>query len=458
MTLQNPWMLTALGTLALPIVIHLLSRTQAVVQKFPSLRFLDVSRLLPTRSPRITDVPLLLVRMAIFAAAVVAPAAPLLNTAARPRRVTASVARAIVVDTSASVVGATAGEVDSVMAQARQLTGDAEANTVLRTANVAAGIAQASDWLSAQGGRGEVVVVSDFQTSTIDSAALAAIPRQYGVNLVRALAKSTAPVRNSAAANVMMSQATRVVITTEPTRTVADWSPDTTQSHAGTVVLFAPTAQRSDADAIADVAMQVAAPPKADASIAIAIVFAGAPELAAIEKTAKPMSQPWMGAFIQRLVSDARLAQAMDEAPSGADTTMVAPWFVVGRNARGSALVFAAAATVASRARVVLFTKLQPSTVAAAQLISAVQASSALSWNASEHETRALSDAALAALSRPPGSAPVESAPPDDHTLSGESDARWFWAIALALLALEASMRRDQRLAPAVQNSTVNAG
>ena len=64
---QNPWAWIGLLTVALPVLVHLFSRRPARVEPFPSLRFLDVSRLLPTRRTRLTDRVLLLVRMAMVA-------------------------------------------------------------------------------------------------------------------------------------------------------------------------------------------------------------------------------------------------------------------------------------------------------------------------------------------------------------------------------------------------------
>ena len=74
---QNPWAWLGLAMLALPVLVHLFSRRPARVAAFPSLRFIDVSRLLPTRRLQLSDVPLLLVRMAIVAMAVAGLAQPL---------------------------------------------------------------------------------------------------------------------------------------------------------------------------------------------------------------------------------------------------------------------------------------------------------------------------------------------------------------------------------------------
>src|SRR5262245_39222827 len=95
---RNPWAWLGLTTLALPVLIHLLGRGHARVQPFPSLRFLERSKLLPTRRTRLHDVALLAVRVGILAAAVAALAQPFLRTGNRGATSTTVLARAILID------------------------------------------------------------------------------------------------------------------------------------------------------------------------------------------------------------------------------------------------------------------------------------------------------------------------------------------------------------------------
>src|SRR5688572_8642778 len=99
---QNGWAFAGLAALAIPILIHLLSRRNARVERFPTLRFLPVSRSAPVRRTRITDPLLMVVRALIVAAAVAALAQPLWPTADRTASAARRVIRAIVIDTSAS--------------------------------------------------------------------------------------------------------------------------------------------------------------------------------------------------------------------------------------------------------------------------------------------------------------------------------------------------------------------
>ncbi|HEV8218511.1 MAG TPA: BatA domain-containing protein, partial [Gemmatimonadaceae bacterium] len=99
----NAWALIGLAGVALPVAIHLLARGHARTRRFPSLRFIDPSQLLPTRRTRIQDPLLLALRCAIVALAALALAQPLLVTAKRKQAVERGIARVIVVDTSVSM-------------------------------------------------------------------------------------------------------------------------------------------------------------------------------------------------------------------------------------------------------------------------------------------------------------------------------------------------------------------
>jgi hypothetical protein len=442
---QNPWGLAGLLTLALPVLIHLLSRTKATIQKFPTLRFLGVSRLLPTRSPRITDIPLLLIRMGIFAAAALALAAPLFLSAARTQEFNAAIARAIVVDTSRSVSRASSNSIDSLSAQASRFALGAATSSVLRTNNVDQGVADAITWLSTQHRRSEIIVLSDFQTSSVDSAALAAVPKQYGVKLVRTASAGAVANRESAPSNTLHSQSGIVAIATDPNRTVATWSVSATAAQSKTdLLLFAADAEKTLAESARQVALQIVAPPVSDTSMAIAIVYAGSPEFSALTKSATPLNKTWMGEFIQRLTYDNAFRSAMRTVENVTDTTVTNPLFVVARNSVGHALVFAARDNISNRDRLVLFARIGAGTVASAQLIAAAYGASASAWTASEQETRTLSDATLMALEREAMQVAPARASINGSAGNSASDARWFWAIALMLLALEAYMRRER--------------
>src|SRR6185369_3408230 len=79
----NPWALIGLAGVALPVLIHLLARGHARRHRFPSLRFIDPSQLLPTRRTRVQDPLLLALRCGIVGLTALALAQPVLLTARR---------------------------------------------------------------------------------------------------------------------------------------------------------------------------------------------------------------------------------------------------------------------------------------------------------------------------------------------------------------------------------------
>src|SRR5580765_4132918 len=83
MSWLNPSALFALVAAAAPILIHLLIQRRAERFPFPTLRFLQPTRLAAIRRHVLEDLPLLAVRVALLTAAVAALAGPLFVTNAR---------------------------------------------------------------------------------------------------------------------------------------------------------------------------------------------------------------------------------------------------------------------------------------------------------------------------------------------------------------------------------------
>ena len=95
----NPSALFALAAVAAPILIHILIQRRAERFPFPTLRFLQPTRLAAIRRHLLEDVPLLAIRIALIAAAVAALAGPLLLTGARRQAWDRRIVRAVVTDT-----------------------------------------------------------------------------------------------------------------------------------------------------------------------------------------------------------------------------------------------------------------------------------------------------------------------------------------------------------------------
>src|SRR5471030_2938240 len=94
----NPFALFALATVVAPILIHILIQRRAERFPFPTLRFLQPTRLAAIRRHVLEDAVLLAVRVALLAAAAAALAGPLFVTAARRQAWERRVVRAVVDD------------------------------------------------------------------------------------------------------------------------------------------------------------------------------------------------------------------------------------------------------------------------------------------------------------------------------------------------------------------------
>ena len=176
---RNPVAWLGLATLLIPVLIHLLVRHRAEPRPFPSLRFVQPTRLASVRRKMISDWPLLVIRMAMLAAAVAALADPLWQSAARRAEWNARQARAIVVDTTPSVTDGAASLVDRETAEVYR----AEA---IKATQLADGIRRAAEWLrTAPPARRELVVISDFQLGALDASMLRDIPSHVGIRFVR---------------------------------------------------------------------------------------------------------------------------------------------------------------------------------------------------------------------------------------------------------------------------------
>jgi hypothetical protein len=182
---QNPWAWLGLGALVLPVLIHLLGRGRARILRFPSLRFIDATRPTPLERTRIHDPWLLVVRLAILAAAVMALAEPLVQTRARRQASSSVEARAVILDTSESVRRAMDGRLDSARAMARRAEADAPVSVLVQTPDPQHAIDGAVQWLARQPGKRTLIVISDFRIGAIDSAAIARVPPDIGIYLVR---------------------------------------------------------------------------------------------------------------------------------------------------------------------------------------------------------------------------------------------------------------------------------
>lgn len=420
---RNPWAWLGLAAIALPVLIHLLGRGHAKVRPFPSLRFLERSRLLPTRRTRIHDWPLLLVRAGILAAAVAALAQPWFASDERGRTVGSTLVRAIVVDTSASMRRLSGNESALTVARrdAQRLAGEARASLVVESNDLSRGLRGAADWLSTQPGTRELVIVSDFQRGTLDSADLSRVAADVGVKLARvAVSPVTTPITTS-------SRAATATTTWTNDRAEVAWSQQT--AVVGDVELLTSDGDRASARAAAAAAATLGAPLPFDSAQHVAIVFPSYDQRATLGT--KRIDAPWMTAVAATVRADSLLASAsLRVVAAVADTTGI----VVARNSARRPVVVAAQ----SDARLLFFTAAEPGAVTSAALIAAIDRARSAAPPVAELEPATLDDATLTAWQRAPN-ADARS------NNANDSDGRWFWLVALVLLGVETWMRRERK-------------
>lgn len=164
----NPWAWLGLAGLAVPVAIHLLARHRAARTPFPSLRFISATDLNAVSRHRLTDIPLLLLRLLLVLLAVIASAGPRLGAAAPA----SSVAEVHVVDRSDSAEFATRIDVMPPF-------------PVVATTSLPAGIRAAAAWAARRPGPSVIVVESDFQLGALTSRDLAAVPAPIGLRFAR---------------------------------------------------------------------------------------------------------------------------------------------------------------------------------------------------------------------------------------------------------------------------------
>jgi Aerotolerance regulator N-terminal len=434
---RNPWAWLGLAALALPVLIHLLGRGHARVQPFPSLRFLERSKLLPTRRARLHDIGLLAVRVGTLLAAVEALAQPFLGTRNLGRTSTTELARAILVDTSISMHRASNGgtALDVARRDAQRLASEAAPSLVVESSRPARELRGADAWLGRQTVRRELVVLSDFQTGSLTKADIGSVRPSTGIRLVR-ISTST-PTGVSEVIARSMSGATVAKTTAGVTSTDIQWSPRSDESYRNAVALVAAPSDRVAVDAAARAAGSIGVRLPLDTTHNVSIVFPSAVQRAELERRAGRLDEPWMTELVAQLRSDSLLIDAMRGAT--VSTSVDSIGLVVGRNVAGHPVVAAAKGDIDGRSRLILFSATDPGSLTSVALIAAVDRARSVAVPLTELEPAAIADDTLASWQREPT---LEAPQPSSD--SSDSDGRWLWILALALLGLETWMRRTR--------------
>lgn len=399
----TPWALAGLLLIAGPLVVHMLLRRNARRIVFPTTKFLPRTRASAVRFRRPSDVGLLFLRGAIVMAAVLACAQPVLLSAWRTGRWNQRTARAVVVDTSRSMPA----EPQTARLADQELQA-AFASARFADPDVRSGVQRAVDWLSHMPpARREIVIVSDFQRGTIDAETLARIPSSVGLRFIRAGAPST----------------------TAPLPPIAGWrggiwQPGVTVRDSAVDVLYAAD-ERNAADTKGLTQFVTTRQPDAE-NDAAAAALAGA------------------SSFGTAAAGDYRAVVVFAGAEDGAGEPLSTPWMLrAALELRHSSLVreTGAAVTFAEKdGSLVVHTDVRASSAAAPGLLRAVMLALRPAAIADpELETATIPDSDLAAWRRAAGAVDRNAA-----VVSDGVEARWLWATALVLLALETWVRRQK--------------
>jgi Aerotolerance regulator N-terminal len=450
----NPLALFALAVVAAPIVIHILVQRHAERFPFPTLRFLQPTRLAAIRRHVLADAALLAVRAAILAAAVAALAGPLVVTSARRQAWERRTVRALVVDDRLGNTATPGGSAQSLAL--RDLPPAFETRRFTAT-SLPDGARRAASWLeTAPPARRELVIVSPFAIGSITAADVAAIPAGIGVRFERSgalppsrtvpagrLLTSGRPARGVDSAGAPDRREGLSVVLREATldgdQTIVRDTPVPGERTSWPIDLVAAPAARPSIDAgIAAVLSQRVWAPAADRQARLVMVADGADKASesAIAE-ALPVRLPWMANAIAQLAHDADLTSAAGRVAAGLpDPRFVSePWQVVATSADGRPLVVAAA----SPDRLLIICAASASDLVAPLLMRSIADVSAAVPDLRSAEVLPIPDRLLREWARPRAVAPAPTVTLLNH---GDDDRRWLWLATLCLLAAELWLRR----------------
>jgi hypothetical protein len=321
-------------------------------------------------------------RCAVITIAVAALAQPACVARGTATDAGGDLARAIVIDTSASMTRETSPgvrAVDAARREAAELGRTAAISRVVESAMPIEVIGASVNWLSTVALRRELVIVSDFPRGRLDQVDLSRVPGDIGIRPVPIPASGRLPSAGDA-------------------------------GRGPSVTILAADVDRPDADAAWRAAAARGAPATAAADRAVAVAFpgdsGGTPTI-----DARPFDQPWMFDIVAAVSADP-----------------LSYLFLEGLSWRGG--------VVDGRPGVVLVTSTPADSLAAAALMTAAaRAAAGQRW-----DTGRLADAIpadeLATWTRE--AAPSGTARTGDPAAHG----RWLWAAVLALLAIESVVRR----------------
>ncbi len=422
----HPLAWLGLASLAGPIVIHLLVHRRAPRTPFPTLRFLQPTRLAAMRRQFLDDLPLLIVRLAILAAAAAALAGPLALTAGRRAAYRSRTVRAIVTT-------------DARAATVQREAASAYASTIVEVARPGDGLGAAAAWLRrAPTARREVVIVAPLARGSVRPEELAALPAGFGVRFERLGAlPSRAELDGGRTLGPLTSvDRARVVdrsVTLDGDRTRVR------ELVSGEAALPIQIRASQDATPALNAAVAAVLSQRADAPAADRRAILIVPGRGVDVPPGARIDTPWMADAVAAVAADDELrstARRIAAAPTS-EVPASAPWLPILHATNGRPVVAAAE----SDRQLVVVSALPAGELATPLLIrSLLDALSLERRSASRLEILPIPDGDLRAWrrdARPPSADEIHR-----RTSDADDDRRWLWATVLALIAVESWMRR----------------
>ena len=424
----NPAAWIGLTALAVPILIHILLHRRAERLPFPSLRFLQQTRLASIRRHVLEDVALLAIRAAILAAAVAALAGPLLVTPTRRQAWNARVVQAIVLDE--------VGRPFSPLRQPRPFL-----SQTFETRSLPDGLHRALAWLdNVPPARRELVIVGPLALGSVTAEDVGAVPAGIGIRFERT---GTLPEERTVDGGEVLGgvelrvrrRARRQSVMLNRDRTSVTET-DGFDLRSLPLEIVASVAARPTVDAaLAAVLSQRVWAPAADRRGRFVLIEASTDPAAIAD--AKPVTDSWAADAIASIGRDHELQTAAADVPTGFTDPRftIAPWRPLLPASDGRPL----AAAASSLSGLILVSAAEPSRLVTPLLLRALVNGLGATPDLRAAEVLAIPDTRLQAWTRP--AAPV-AAPRIDRV--EQDDRRGLWALVLALLALEAWVRQTR--------------
>jgi len=490
MTWMAPWAWLGLGTLALPVLVHLLARGRAPLRTLPTLRFLEAAPPVAVRRTRLRDPFLLLLRLLVLLLAVAALARPQMpaGSTGMSSGLEPPLTRVILVDASPGMNRPGPDGV-SVLEEARRrareeataasgpvregASGPARsgATYLVEVEGTGDALAQAMTgaraFLDGVPGHREVVVFSDFQVGTLPPAR--APPSGVGTDDLSegmvGLRLEIIPVDRRPLEGRVRHPAseTRITVTATTEGFETRWVRSPLRSEPGppegppSAPGFGGGAEAApggvaDLGAVADPGADLADRLAELAGLPAVSVHhpvevhllrrdagVGAPEPRLPEPRSWSDAPRWMGDVLLAIARDPVLAAvaAAHPAPGPSGERPSDAYLPLVRNRAGDRVVMAAPAGPDGRIRLVMAADGTPESLLAGALMAAVRQAVPGGEPSEEWDPRIMADADLAAWRQ----SPIPRPPGAGGEGEGGGLARLLWLIVLLLLGVEWAVR-----------------